>query len=249
MGKKRSAIEEKPEPCSLAGTCVHAGEDCTDVGKHERESQCYEEGENAGESSSADGALAAGEDVASNEVEKQEEGTGVPDWWPDNWSKPFNRLLPVKLTQDELAEYSKEQSQVFREWQCIRLAKKAYDKKANDLIEEHEEKLDEIAVIVSSGAKQLPVECYTAYDAEHGIKRVWRTDNFDIIEESAMTTEELQKSFDFQAEKSAENAEALRQEQATGEAGASESGEPDACDMAAFLDEEGAGVEDFEGVA
>ena len=203
--------------------------------------------------------------VASDEAEKPEEGEtiaaideteevitettdGVPDWWPDNWSKPFSKVLPVKLTEGELADYSKDQARVFSEWQCIRLAKKAYDKKANERIEEHEEALDEIAVIVSSGTKPMPVQCYTTYDADHGYKRTYRTDTFDIIEESAMTSEEMQKSFDFQAGKSVENAKALRQEQPTGEADASESGEQCAGDMAALLDEEGAQGEDFDGI-
>lgn len=132
-------------------------------------------------------------------------------------SEPFQRALPVYLTDVELGCYSKEQAELWMKLGQLNQAKKDNAKTYAKMIEEVEEKLDKVSQIVDEGSAERPVECRWMFDYVHGVKKLIRLDSNTVAEEKPLTKEELdayrQPSLISEGESIA-NAEALRSEAA-----------------------------------
>ena len=124
------------------------------------------------------------------------------------------RMLPVKIHDDELAENGEEMARLIGIWTRAKCDLKNYQKASKKVIDETEERYIEIALIVDSGCIEKEIQCVLIYDYPHGLKRVYRCDTNALVEETTLTTEELQGSLNFSVDASVAAAEALRQENA-----------------------------------
>lgn len=214
---KKEKIEDAKTACVNADTCIHVGDDCSDEGGKGREYACFGENE-----------------PASNEGAKPEEGVTdtnenavepVPFVCGET-SGPFKSLLPVPLSDGELAGHGIEMARIHALWIDIKLKAKAYAKSCKELVDRYEAQELEIAEIVNAKAEEREVDVYWAYDHAHGLKRLYRCDTGEVVSESAMELLDYQNSPTAQAAASEKNVLAMTQEGAQGEAGAAESGEP-----------------------
>jgi hypothetical protein len=123
------------------------------------------------------------------------------------------RLLPVAINEEDLAAHGEEMGRLIGIWKRAKIDKEKYDKAAKKLIDDTEMKWLSIALIVDSGAEEREIPCVLIYDYPHGVKRVYRCDTNTLVEETTLTTEELQGSLNFSVESSVAAVEALRGEQ------------------------------------
>ncbi len=183
------------EKCDRNETCFHYADDCTLVGAESRYFACFENKN-----------IDCGTEEGKTETEQP-----IPEtiFHSDETSETFTRLLPVCLEEDELAEMGAEMARLIGIWTKAKLDKKAFDKSIKNLIDDTETKYIEIAANVDAAEEEREVECYWQYDTKQNLKRLYRCDTRTLVEETAMTSEDLQKSFYF----SISNVNALESEQ------------------------------------
>jgi hypothetical protein len=200
---KKEVIEEAALICTRAATCLSVGDDCLESGAIDRDYGCYECNEEASKQK-------AGE-VVDASFDAQEVATD--DVFVCGETSPhFTRLLPVALSEEDLAERGAEMARLIGIWTKAKLDKKAFDKSIKSLIDTTEEQYIEIAVIVDAAAEEKEVDCYWQFDSAHCLKRLYRCDTGDLVEESVMTAADLQRDFNWQAEESEKNVNAMAQE-------------------------------------
>jgi hypothetical protein len=185
-----------------ATTYVCTREDCSHYGQDIEGRTCYKSGE---EPTGECAAYVSGEVVINadfdEEVEKAEADLGLKSYVsrePDKISPVFLRELPVPVPEEELAEHAKEQARLFSVWTKTHLDKKAFTKSCNQVIEETEEKLLEIAQIVNTGTEERSVPCQWEFDYVAGEKVLRRRDTWEIVGKPVtLEGEELHLSFNF----------------------------------------------------
>lgn len=97
-------------------------------------------------------------------------------------------------------------------WTKAKLDKQAFDKSMKNLIDSTEEDYIAVAVKATAGTEDRPTECYWQMDRQHGLKRLYRCDTGDMVEELNM--ELLDYKTDVSLEESIENVQNMVQGQA-----------------------------------
>jgi hypothetical protein len=207
--------------CSMDNVCVDKGADCREKGRIDRENACFNDGK--GEITADDVRLPGDtlevyqepppESIGEDGVKEGEDGNAsesipaVPETFSAGGHKTFPRTLSVSLSEEELAEQGAEMSRLIGIWTKAKMQKKAYDQASKKLIDEAEEKYVAIAEAVEAGSEEREVLCYTVYDAEHGLKKTYRCDTGDVVEEVNMELLDYEHCPDYQTEQSIRNVE------------------------------------------
>lgn len=127
-------------------------------------------------------------------------------------SEVFKRELPVALTGHELEVLGAEMARLIGICTRAKLEKQAYDKAAKGLIDQTEENYIEVAAKVAASTEERQVDCYWQYDSAHCLKRLFRCDTGEMVEELPMTSSDMQKDLNFQTNQSEENVLAMAEE-------------------------------------
>ena len=103
-------------------------------------------------------------------------------------------ILPVALTEFELALVAKELGELEIHLAAVREAKKESSKHFNDRIDHLQEKIDEKALIATSGQEMRAVECRWVTDLSAGVKRLIRMDTDREVRSEILTEYDRQQS-------------------------------------------------------
>lgn len=199
------ATEEHPaQACSSIEICLRAKDYCTEEGRIERDSVCFEAADVPGDDTPAETNPFDGEEAdpasipaAPETVSASSEGLTI-----GNRSEAFKAPVSVQVTPIQLGEYSLEQATLYRELKETEQAKKDTAKAYADRITRIETRLDELSKIVTEGVIEVPIDCQWEFHYEMGFKRLVRLDTHAVVDEKTLTTEEYQQDLGFQADQS-----------------------------------------------
>jgi uncharacterized protein (DUF1330 family) len=223
--------------CSKAEECIHHGQDCTEEGGAGREHVCF--GTEFVEEPSEEVAHEDGDVV---DAAFDEPPVDDVVFVCDETTPPFTALMPVELTEEELAERGGEMSRLIHIWTKAKLDLKAYSKAANDLIKRTEGQYIEIAEQVQAGEEEREVDVYFQFDSKACIKRLYRCDTGAMVREETMTQNDLQRCLNF----SVGNVNAMAGNTSQDEQPDAPDGEPEEVDTDTASEDETAPTGEFE---
>lgn len=111
--------------------------------------------------------------------------------------KRIDRMLPVKLTDQEQRDKGKALAHVFSEYRQTQQDKKDAAAKYKELEQAQLEQVEILKDIVASGYEQRVVTCQWDYDFGKGKRTLHRMDTGEVLETSAIPQEELQADLGF----------------------------------------------------
>lgn len=106
--------------------------------------------------------------------------------------KTIERMLPVKLTEQEQRDKGKALAHVFAEYRKTQADKKEAAASYKELEQAQLEQLEGLREIVSSGYEGRVVVCRWSYDWDRGKRSLIRTDSGEVLETEAIPANELQ---------------------------------------------------------
>lgn len=205
--------EEESAPCSESSVCKNVNAECSEDFCIDSDNSCFEPIDIPGNESSEEDPF--GEQEVVEEVVEEATGFAAETVSAssegltkgEEFSEAFMRPLNIMVTPIQLGEFSLEQATLYRELKELEESKKASAASYKSRIDRVELRLDELAKVVMDGTIETPIECQWQFHYEHGIKKLVRLDTHEVVDEKTLTAEELQGSFDFQAEVSVEAVE------------------------------------------
>lgn len=108
----------------------------------------------------------------------------------------FQKELPVDLTDDELLARGEEHAKAKLEHERLLKERTEVTGKINAKIREANLTCSTLAKVVNVGSEDRLVDVQWQEDRPHQIKRLVRLDTKEVIEERAMTADELQEEFE-----------------------------------------------------
>lgn len=111
-------------------------------------------------------------------------------------------VLPVKLTEHEMAAIGRKIGEAQREADEIEAKAKAASDQWNDKLRGVEARMRELAAIAYAGQEDREVECAEEHDYRLGVVRTRRSDTGEVVSERAMFSHERQGSLPLADEES-----------------------------------------------
>lgn len=108
----------------------------------------------------------------------------------------FQKELPVELSDIELLERGEEHAKAKLEHERLLRERTEVTGKLNGKIREVNLTCSKLAKVVNDGTEDRLVDVQWQEDRPHQIKRLVRLDTKEVIEERAMTSDELQEDLD-----------------------------------------------------
>lgn len=102
--------------------------------------------------------------------------------------------LPVKLTELEILERSRELAATIGEHDAAQARQKESAKRLKDVVDTHEKTIRTLGLVVQSGEEHRPVECEWQADLGKRLLKLVRMDLGDVVRSRPMTDEELQEA-------------------------------------------------------
>jgi hypothetical protein len=103
------------------------------------------------------------------------------------------RLLPVKLSPEELRERANELADKVRKWEALERLRKETAKAQKVQIDGIKENVLELSSIVSQKSELRPVEVIESFDVPERLAREVRTDTGETVGSRPMTLAEVQE--------------------------------------------------------
>lgn len=106
------------------------------------------------------------------------------------------KVLPVKLTEQEVAEKAKQLALLDQQKKALEEKKKAQASLIKGQVEIVEEEMAELFHAVSKEEERREVECNRMFDYDTGTASLYRSDTGELLESREMTAEERQGELD-----------------------------------------------------
>jgi hypothetical protein len=103
------------------------------------------------------------------------------------------RDLPVKLTEEELAQIAKALAVQAVARAGVQAEKDAADDVWRHVLKGHDAEIERLTKLYGDGTEERPVECRREFDMPANVYRLVRTDTGEAVIERAMTAEELER--------------------------------------------------------
>lgn len=118
-----------------------------------------------------------------------------------NGNRKVTRNLKCILTPDEVRGYGQELAKANACKDDAEQRKKEVDAQLKAEIESHETRGLSLARKINNGYEYRDVECETRFDVKKATARTYRMDTNELIEERAMTPDELQTKLELEPSK------------------------------------------------
>jgi hypothetical protein len=99
--------------------------------------------------------------------------------------------LPVKLTDVEVLERSRELGDEVQKFEDAVAVQKSSAKAHKDKVDTHDARIRALALVVRSGEEHRPIECEWRADAGLRTLKLVRRDTYEVVRSRPMTDEEL----------------------------------------------------------
>ncbi|MCK5236445.1 MAG: hypothetical protein KAR06_05600 [Deltaproteobacteria bacterium] len=108
----------------------------------------------------------------------------------------LNKVLPVKLTQEEVLHYSKELAKETQDLEEIEKRKKDVMADFGSQILKHKSEVGVLSRKISTGEEYRDIECEWNFDWKDGRKRLYRTDTGELLQTDKISDYERQQKLD-----------------------------------------------------
>lgn len=108
-----------------------------------------------------------------------------------------HRLLPVRLTPEELRERGDKLANYVREYDQVEAEKKDITATLGDRLKKIREEMSQVKTVILSESEQREVEIYEQPDYNRGMMDIFRKDDGTQVDSRALTRAELQQEINF----------------------------------------------------
>lgn len=102
------------------------------------------------------------------------------------------RMLPVKLTHQELQDRGRALGAAYREYEKIEVEKKAANSVFKDQLDAARDEMQRLSAIIRDEHESRPIECHWIDDWNHNVRRCIRQDTGDCVQEETIPASERQ---------------------------------------------------------
>lgn len=110
--------------------------------------------------------------------------------------KKVKKMLPVRLTNDELLKAGQDMANENRAHQAALDRKKEVVAQVTAEIEEHRTRVQTLGNLIANGYEYRQVECHVLVDRDRGWVTITRVDTGEVVADRAMRDDEAQGELD-----------------------------------------------------